>query len=160
MVIVRAEEAHIPDLIRLLQQVGQVHHALRPDIFPAGTVKYDAPALQVLLRDPDRPILVALVDGAVVGYCFCVCKRFPATAASTARRELYIDDLCVDAGLRRRGIARALYGQATTLGKELGCQSLTLNVWCGNDAAQRFYAQLGLRPRNMMMEISLEETTC
>ena len=58
------------------------------------------------------------------------------------------------------GIARALYHHALSYSKTLGCQSLTLNVWCGNDGAMRFYEEMGLRPRNVMMEIPLEEALC
>ena len=51
--------ADIPRMTHLLQQVGGVHHDLRPDLFRAGAQKYDAPALEALLRDPDRPIFGA-----------------------------------------------------------------------------------------------------
>ena len=58
------------------------------------------------------------------------------------------------------GIARALYEYALEYCRTLGCQSLTLNVWCGNDGALRFYEAMGLRPRNILMEIPLEESKC
>ena len=157
MLIRRACEADIPSILSLLRQVGQVHHLIRPDIFPAGTIKYDASALQELLQNTDRPIFIADLDGKVAGYCFCVHKRIEAGSCSVSRAELYIDDLCVDENCRRMGIARALYHHALSYSKTLGCQSLTLNVWCGNDGAMRFYEEMGLRPRNILMEIPLEE---
>ena len=160
MVIRYAREADIPGILSLLGQVGEVHHRIRPDIFPAGTIKYDASALQELLQDTNRPIFVADLDGKVAGYCFCVHKRIEAGSCSVSRAELYIDDLCVDESCRRMGIARALYGYALEYGRTLGCQSLTLNVWCGNDGALRFYEAMGLRPRNILMEIPLEESKC
>ena len=160
MLIRRACEADIPHILSLLWQVGQVHHLLRPDIFPAGAAKYDAPALHQLLQDADRPIFVVDLEGKVAGYCFCVHKRIPGDSCRVERAELYIDDLCVDENCRRMGIARALYNHALQHGKTLGCQSLTLNVWCGNDGALRFYEEMGLRPRNVMIETPLEEATC
>ena len=160
MEIRRATEQDIPDLLRLLSQVGQVHHDIRPDIFPEGTVKYDAQALKLLLREEDTPIFVALVEDTVAGYCFCKHKRFEAATASVQRAELYIDDLCVDENCRRTGVARALYAHTLAYGKKLGCQTLTLNVWCGNDGAMAFYRQMGLRPRNILMEMPLEESQC
>ena len=36
MTIQRAESSHIPELIRLLYQVGGVHHEIRPDLFRSG----------------------------------------------------------------------------------------------------------------------------
>ena len=35
------------------------------------------------------------------------------------------------------------------------CRRVTLNVWCGNDSAMRFYEKRGLKPRNIHMETIL-----
>ena len=40
MLIRRAETADIPDIMRLLVQVCDVHAEIRPDIFRRGGVKY------------------------------------------------------------------------------------------------------------------------
>ena len=157
MIIRRAENRDIPGMIALLHQVGEVHHVIRPDIFRTGAQKYDEKALDDLLRDESKPIFVADEDGCVAGYCFCQIREYSGSTVLTDRKELYIDDLCVDESCRRMGIARSLYEHALEYGKTLGCQTLTLNVWCGNDGAQRFYEQMGLRPRNILMEIPLEE---
>ena len=150
-----ATTTEIPGLLALLAQVGQVHHEIRPDIFPVGTMKYDAAELEVLLRDPDRPVFVAMNGGFVAGYCFCVRKTIPAGTASVPRTELYIDDLCVDAGHRRQGIADRLYRHAVDYARAIGCGSVTLNVWCGNDSAMDFYLHHGMKPRNITMEEKL-----
>ena len=155
MTIQLAAKTHIPALIRLLQQVGQVHHDIRPDIFPAGTQKYDEHQLLEVLADEDRPVFVALEGGAVTGYCFCKIKDFPESSCACPRREFYIDDLCVDENCRNRGIATALYRHAEAYARQLGAHSLTLNVWCGNESALRFYEKMGMKPRNIMMETKL-----
>ena len=160
MNIVKAEARHIPGMLRLLGQVGQVHHEIRPDIFRDGALKYDEAALQELLRDENKRIFIGEDQGQVVAHCFCVLKDYRGSSAQTDRVELYIDDLCVDESCRRMGIARALYQHALEYCRTLGCQSLTLNVWCGNDGALRFYEAMGLRPRNILMEIPLEESKC
>ena len=157
MVIRNAAKQDIPGILELLRQVGQVHHEIRPDIFPAGTLKYDEAALLALLCDASRPVFVAEIEGFVAGYCFCVHKVIGDTSVSVGRQELYIDDLCVDENHRRMGLAKALYSHALSYAKALGCTALNLNVWCGNDGAMRFYQQMGMRPRNIMMEIPLEE---
>ena len=150
-----ATAAEIPGLLVLLAQVGQVHHEIRPDIFPAGTMKYDAAALETLLADPARPVFVAMAGDFVAGYCFCVHRQIPAGSCAVARSELYIDDLCVDAAHRRRGIADRLYRHAVAYAKAQGCGSVTLNVWSGNDAAMDFYLAHGMKPRNITMEEKL-----
>lgn len=157
MVIRNATAQDIPGILKLLQQVGKVHSDIRPDIFPAGALKYDEAALLPLLSDPSRPIFIADVDGIVAGYCFCIHKVIEDSALSVGRQELYIDDLCVDENHRRMGLAKALYNHTLAYAKETGCNMVTLHVWNGNDGAIRFYEQMGMRPRYIMMEIPLEE---
>ena len=155
MEIVRAETRHIPGMIRLLRQVGRVHSDIRPDIFRDGAQKYDEAQLQELLRDENTPIFIGQEGGQVLGYCFCVLKDYRGSGVQTDRVELYIDDLCVDEKHRRRGIAKALYRHALDDAKDCGCGFVTLNVWCGNDGAMRFYENAGLIPRHIMMEMKL-----
>ena len=150
-----AEEKDIPGIGNLLLQVGEVHHGIRPDIFPGGCLKYDETALGSLLKDENRPVFVSVNGENVMGYCFCVLKEYAQTGVSTGRREVYIDDLCVDEAHRGQGIATGLYRHAVAYAKSLGCQFVTLNVWCGNDSAMKFYEKMGLRPRNIMLETKL-----
>ena len=155
-----ANTKDIPALIALLQQVGQVHHEIRPDIFRPDCQKYDGLALAALLADETRPVFVAEQEGAVLGYCFCVRKDYRGSGAQTDRVELYIDDLCVDQASRGQGVATALYRHAIDYAKALGCAFVSLNVWCGNDRAMAFYEKMGLRPRHIMLEMPLEEPEC
>ncbi len=157
MQIYRAQQRHIPALLRLLKQVGQVHHEIRPDIFRSGALKYDEAALSELLREENRPIFVAECEGEVLGYCFCVRKDYRGSGVQTDRLELYIDDLCVEQSCRGQGVATALYRYVTAYAKETGCSFISLNVWCGNEGAMGFYEYMGLRPRHIMMEQCLEE---
>ena len=155
MVIRRAEEKDIPGMLTLLQQVGQVHRDIRPDIFREDAQKYDRAALLALLEDPLRPIFVASEDHRVLGYCFCVHKSCKDHPIFLDRSELYIDDLCVDEGCRGSGIATALYDHVRSYAKESGCNVITLNVWCGNVGAMHFYGKMGMKERNITMEFPL-----
>ena len=154
-----AKNGDIPGLLSLLLQVGQVHHEIRPDIFPERTLKYDENALLELLKDEKRPVFVAMDGDFVVGYCFCVHKDFDRSSVSTQRKELYIDDLCVDENHRGQGIAGELYRYVCDYARTQGCQFITLNVWYGNNA-MKFYEKAGLTPRSVMMEMPLEEVPC
>ena len=155
MTIRQAAKSHIPGLIRLLRQVGSVHHEIRPDIFRAGAIKYTEKDLENLLKDENKPIFVAVEDENVLGYCFCQVETIRGSTVLTDRVEIYIDDLCVEENARRQGIAKALYAHVRTWAKEMGCAFVTLNVWEGNDAAMEFYKSMGMTPRKITMEISL-----
>lgn len=150
-----AREQDIPGMISLLYQVGGVHHDIRPDIFRDGALKYTPEALEELLKDEARPIFVCDDDGFVAGYCFCVLKQFRDHETFTDRTEFYIDDLCVDENHRNRGIATALFSHAADYARQRHYDAVTLNVWCGNDSAMKFYEKAGLKPRNILMEMKL-----
>lgn len=155
MTIVLAENRHIPGLIRLLYQVGGVHHQIRPDLFRSGAIKYTETDLEALLAEESSPVFVAEEAGEVLGYCFCQLREYRDSTVLTDRKEIYIDDLCVEEACRGRGIARALYGYVTDWAKEIGCTYVTLNVWQGNENAMRFYEKMGMQTRSTTMETKL-----
>ena len=128
MTIRFAERRDIPGMIELLKQVGQVHHVIRPDLFRAGAQKYDEAALETLLQDPGRPILIAELEGTVAGYCFCILQITQNDPVLCDRKVLYIDDLCVEENLRGRGIASKLYEHTLQYARSIGCDAVTLNV--------------------------------
>ena len=155
MEIRMAEERDIPGMIELLKQVGGVHHEIRPDIFRLGCQKYDEAALAEILQDGGKPIFVAVADGMVRGYCFCQLNEYTGSSALTDRKEIYIDDLCVHETCRGQGIAKTLYTHVTAYAREMCCAFVTLNVWCGNDGAMKFYEKMGMMPRSITMETKL-----
>ena len=159
MLIRRAEISDIPEILRLLVQVCNVHQDIRPDIFKRDGVKYTEADLTELLADEARPVWCAVEDGAFLGYCFCQWNVFRDSSVSTDRRELYIDDLCVDESARGQGVATALFRFVTDIAKAEGAKFITLNVWQGNSAVH-FYEKMGMTPRKTTMELRLEDTLC
>ena len=155
-----AKRSDIPELTRLLKQVGEVHHEIRPDIFRDGCLKYTHEELAQLLTDESRPVWAAMEGETMLGYCFCQWRTYRDSTALTDRLELYIDDLCIDEESRGHGVARKLYDHVVSVARERNCNFITLNVWCGNDRAMRFYEKMGLTPRSIMMEVKLEEPAC
>ena len=144
-----------PGMIRLLQQVGQVHHDIRPDLFREGAQKYSEEDLAALLQDVTRPIFVGVEDGRMLGYCFCVIEEVKDNPVLRDVKSLYIDDLCVDETIRGKHVGSKLYDHVCHYAREIGCGSVTLNVWCGNDSAMRFYESRGMKPRKIYMETTL-----
>lgn len=155
-----AQNQDIPGLIKLLYQVGDVHHQIRPDIFRSGAIKYTEPELEAILADENSPIFVMVEKETVLGYCFCQIREYRGSTVLTDRKEIYIDDLCVDETVRGRHVGKQLYEHTCAWAKSIGCNFVTLNVWCGNDSAMAFYEKRGLTPRSITMEVSLEDTKC
>lgn len=151
-----AEERDIPRMGELLLQVCRVHHQGRPDLFRDGGRKYSDEELRALLRDGERPILVAEDEaGWVAGYAFCVFLRHRGEGSLRDLTTLYLDDLCVDESCRGRQVGRALYEAVLELARTSGCYNLTLIVWSCNESAMRFYERCGMRPQKVGMEVIL-----
>jgi len=145
----------VPGILSLLRQVGQVHHEGRPDIFRAGAQKYGASQVLGMLDRSATPIFVAVEDGKVLGYGFCQMKTYQNDPVIADHTELYIDDLCVDESTRGTGVGKAIYQEIVRYAKMRRCDSVTLNVWCCNESAMKFYESLGLKPRKIGMECML-----
>lgn len=156
MQIRQAQTCDIGRLTDLLQQVLELHAALRPDIFISGTTKYTPEELEKILQNPQTPVFVA-VDGEdrVLGYAFCILKRQPFSTNMHDYKSLFIDDLCVDNACRGQHIGSSLFAYVKDYAKSIGCYDLTLNVWAGNTSARQFYEKLGMFEKERQMELLL-----
>ena len=152
-----AEAKDVTGILALLRQVGQVHHQGRPDIFRKGAQKYGASQVLAMLNSSKTPIFVAVEGEKVVGYGFCQVKIYENDPVIADHTEVYIDDLCVDENCRGQGIGQAIYKEIIRYAKMRKADSITLNVWCCNESAMRFYEKLGLKPQKIGMEIQLDK---
>ena len=153
MHIRKATEKDIPRLIDLLYQVHRVHSKGRPDIFRAGNKKYTEDELRGILSDETKPIYAAADEtDTLCGYAFCIYEEIKDQISLMDRKSLYIDDLCVDENMRGQHIGTMLYEHVLEEAKKLGCYHVTLNVWCLNESAMRFYEKCGLSPLKITME--------
>ena len=159
MLIRRADTHDIPDILRLLVQVCNVHQAIRPDIFKRDGVKYTESDLTELLADESRPVWCAVEADRFLGYCFCQWVLYHDSSVSTDRKELYIDDLCVEETARGMGVATKLFDHVRRVARAEGTDFITLNVWHGNTALH-FYEKMGMIPRKTTLELPLEDTLC
>ena len=153
----RAVHSDEPRIQDILLQVNSVHAEGRPDIFKQGGRKYTSEQLRLLMEDESRPIFVAVDEetGDVLGYGFCVIIDTVETSNMMPRRELYIDDLCVDEIYRRHGIGQIIFDYIREYAKEIGSYHLTLNVWACNPSAMKFYEKQGMVMLKKEMEILL-----
>ena len=151
-----AKPQDVPGILALLRQVGGVHHNGRPDIFRAGAQKYGASQVLAMLDKSASPIFVATENNQVLGYGLCQIKTYENDPVIADHTELYIDDLCVDENIRGKGIGKAIYQEICRYAKMRHCSAVTLNVWCCNESAMKFYERLGLKPQKIGMEMLLD----
>lgn len=152
MIIRRAKEKDLPYIIKLLNQVLEVHHNGRPDLFKGNCRKYTDSELLEIIKDDSRPVFVAEDNNEVLGYAFCIITQHINNNILTDIKSLYIDDLCVDENARGKHIGKSLYNFVLDYAKEIGCYNITLNVWSLNESAMKFYEKCGLMPQKITME--------
>ena len=150
-----AKAQDVPGMIKLLRQVGRVHHEGRPDLFRCNAQKYSASQVLEMLDKKDAPIFVAVEENKVLGYGFCIMEQFREHSVMNDRLTLYIDDLCVLEECRSKHIGSAIYQEILRYAKYRGCYNVTLNVWSCNESAMKFYEAMGLKPQKVGMEAIL-----
>jgi N-acetylglutamate synthase-like GNAT family acetyltransferase len=91
--------------------------------------------------DPTTRILVAEVDGAVVG---CAYLRTPQVSPLHEERIMHVSHLQADAGEGRDGIQRALLECSVTWAEQRGVETLVTATAARDKDANRFLARLGL----------------
>ena len=141
--------------MELLHQVNMLHHDLRPDLFKPHTTKYDETQLRQLLSDESTLVFV-YEQKSVLGYAFVRIEQTRGDRLLQDRRTLYLDDLCVDETARGKHVGSLLFDYVRRWAEMNDCQSVTLNVWAGNDTALRFYQKAGMHIRKTCMELTLE----
>ncbi len=151
----KARKEDIQRIIELLHQVNMVHHVLRPDLFKPYTTKYNEQELEAMFQDDSKPIFV-FDDNGVSGYAFCQVTEVKNNQLLEDIKTLYIDDICVDEKARGQHVGKALYEYVRDYARSIGCNNITLNVWEGNEPAQRFYRNMGMQVQKTTMEIILK----
>lgn len=148
-----AEKKDIDGILDLLRQVLAVHNKIRPDIFKANTAKYTEEELYYIVTNPLTPVFVATDESEkILGHCFCKFIQYSSDNVLTDIKTLYIDDICIDENSRGQGVAKSLYNYAKEFAKTEECYNITLNVWAGNDNAEKFYEAMGMSVQKTTME--------
>jgi ribosomal protein S18 acetylase RimI-like enzyme len=104
--------------------------------------RLDAEALQKLVTWPGIRLLVARVEGQVVGALTLV--MFPIPSGWRA----WIEDVVVDEKARGRGVGEALTREGVRLAREDGARTLDLTSRPSRAAANRLYERVGFQLRD------------
>jgi GNAT superfamily N-acetyltransferase len=121
-----AEAADVPAMARLLEQLG----------YPCSEEQLKA---RLGFGPPDRRVLVAELDGDVVGLAVLELLH----PLHLAVPEGVLTALVTDANARHRGVARVLLADVSRRARQAGAQRLTLRCHRRRDDAHAFYRALG-----------------
>lgn len=84
------------------------------------------------------PLIVAVEEGQVVGYCSLSMFRTKPAYDRTAEVSVYIDPVC-----QGRGIGKHLLAEILRLGKELNYHAIIAGITTGNEVSIRLHEQFG-----------------
>jgi len=115
---------------RLLPQLSQTARPL------------DAEALKALVAWQGNRLLVARVDGEIMGTLTLV--TFPIPTGTRA----WIEDVVVDEAARGQGVGAALTQEAVRLARAAGARTVDLTSRPSRVAANKLYERLGFGVRN------------
>ena len=129
-------------------QVHNLHVAWRPDLFCTTDLLYDENRFVSAVRD--RQLFVAKVDGMIAGYALLP-VRFVSGPGLVPRKELIIQELCVEESVRCMGIGTQMISEIRLLAKAFGCTHLVLSAEPQNEGALAFYRKCGFTLQNVKL---------
>ena len=104
---------------------------------------------------PDSVVLVAEVDGEVVGFAYL--ERDDLNYAGLLEKGAWLHDIYVDEATRAEGVGKSLITAAAKAAKRMGAEKLLLTVAAKNFAAQKVFEKAGFRPTMVEMTLNLPE---
>ncbi|HLZ85919.1 MAG TPA: GNAT family N-acetyltransferase [Puia sp.] len=138
LIIVRpATTADIPTLLRFEQSVIAAERPFDPTL-KENPVYYDLPAL---IASPDTQLLVAELDGAIIGSGYARIEK--ANPMYKHSHHAYIGFMYVDPGHRGKGINQLIIDGLRQWAHGRGITELRLEVYYDNEAAIRAYEKAG-----------------
>jgi ribosomal protein S18 acetylase RimI-like enzyme len=157
--ITRGSAADIPALEPLWVAVHHQHAASMPELAPyvsdAQTWEQQRAIYEELFAKPDTVVLLADVDGALVGYAVAhvipVRETWIYDTWETGERIGELEAIGVLPEHRGNGIGSALLDAVDREFQALGVRDVILGVLPGNTDAMRLYARRGFTPTWLYM---------
>lgn len=155
LVIRPATDDDFDAMVELDWSSAVYHVGLDPESYELPDREALASFLGQRLADADRQMLLAFVDGTVVGMVDIVVVDDPRPGSII--RPIRTADLGISVleGWRRRGIGRALMAAAEESARRRGAGRMVLDMSAANVDALRFYRSLGYVEYGLLLRRTL-----
>ena len=154
IIIRHAGLEELPRIAALKHQIHQVHVDGRPDIFAPYK---DLEAFAAHSAAKNCSLLLAELDGEVVGFVLLQYVERPANPYMKARKFVHVEEFCVDEHHKRMGIGTRMMDALKQIAREKGYLRIELDVWDFNEGAKQFYEAAGLNAYRTFMEMNIDE---
>ena len=155
MMVRWAKEDELGRINELRRQVNDLHVAGKPEVFKPGFSQDLQDYIIEIWSDPEKEIVVAELDGVIVGFAVLHHINKPENPYMFERDFLDIDEFGVDEAFRRQGVATAMVDFIREYAKEKGFRRIELNMWEFNADALAFYKAAGFTTYRRYMEMFL-----
>jgi GNAT superfamily N-acetyltransferase len=145
-----AREKDVPTIVRMLADdfLGEQREQLE-DPLPQSYLN----AFREINADPNNEIIVAELDGQVVG---TLQLTFTPSLSYQGGKRCTVESVRVDNAHRGKSIGREMMLWAIDLAMEKGCVSMQLTTNNERTDAHRFYKNLGFTASHTGMKLSLK----
>ena len=157
LIIRYAEKEELEAVNKIRKQVNEVHVIGRSDVFREDGWQFIEPFIYTRFDEKNSKVIVADIDGEIVGFAVIQYIVRPESPFSKERRYLHIEEFGVDEKHRRKGIATAIINFAKEDAKKHGLIRIELDMWEFNDGAMAFYESVGFNTFRRYMETYVEE---
>jgi diamine N-acetyltransferase len=144
------------DALVELDQSSAIHHArLDPEFYRVPERTLVANFLRRRLAEPDREVLVAEADGAVVGMVDVTLAEDPDPGSIIRPVPTADIGISVLEEWRDRGVGHALMSAAESSAVARGARRIVLDMSAANVGALRFYRSLGYAEYGLLLRREL-----
>lgn len=132
---------HVEIMTEVTSEVVEAFGQLLPQLSSSAR-PLDADALSVIAAAPASTLLLARIDGTIVGTL--TLAIFPIPTGVRA----WIEDVVVDEAARGQGVGEALTVAAVELARQAGARTVDLTTRPSREAAGRLYERVGFERRD------------
>jgi diamine N-acetyltransferase len=154
----RAEPRDASALAALNRVVQDVHRQRRPDQFRAATLTEVTAWYASLFLRPTAAAWLAEASGRAVGYLLTEVHHRPENPFCFEHRWLELDQIAVESGFRRQGIARALVAAAIADARSQGIHTIEATSWAFNEDMHAVLRALRFTPKTSRFELHASNT--
>lgn len=142
----------------LVKEVHDLHVNNRPDVYVDTEIPLEYDYFAELLEKRNSRIFVVedMKSEKLLGYSIVNIMNPKSISILKNKKFLYIDDIMVKSSFKMNGIGKRLFNHIKEFAKNNEVESIQLNVWSFNEDAIKFYEYMGMKNRNIRMEMTIE----
>ena len=154
MILAPAQSGDREAVNALALQVHRLHVLWRPDAYEDCDLLYPRERFDAEMEKGN--LYVARADERIVGYVLVSVTQMEHPGL-VKRSILRLEEICVDAGFRQRGLGKQIMVDVTMLASQRGCTDIQLACDPHNAAAIGLYESIGMNVKCIQYHLKLEK---